>query len=150
MIVVEAKVGSSAGGVAPGPDSHHPERSGALRSFAPTGHRHTAETAAGAGPDRRPRSRVQGFHFSATAVEAVRGVLVTAHCFLREDVEEKRLWQVYRGAYGAEPFVRLVKERRVSIATQSRRSSAAAISAMSASRWTARPGGWWRSPPSTT
>ena len=103
-IIAEAKVGSSAGGVAPGPDSHHPERSGAFRSFAPTGHRHTAELIQELG--------VPHVHLSATAVEAVRGILVTAHCFLLEDIDEKRLWQLYRGAYGSEPFVRIVKERQ--------------------------------------
>ena len=42
-LVVEAKVGSSAAGASPGAGSHHPDRSGAVRSFQPTGHRHTAE-----------------------------------------------------------------------------------------------------------
>src|SRR2546430_7297442 len=42
-LVLEAKVGSSAAGAAPGASSHHPDRSGAVRSFEPTGHRHTAE-----------------------------------------------------------------------------------------------------------
>ena len=109
-VVVEAKIGSSAGGATPGADSHHPERSGALRSFAPVGHRHTGELV-----QELPRPRLgeggEGIHLSATAVEAVRGVLVTAHCFLREDIEEKRLWQIYRSAYGQEPFIRIVKER---------------------------------------
>ncbi|MCS7040784.1 MAG: N-acetyl-gamma-glutamyl-phosphate reductase, partial [Caldilineales bacterium] len=41
-IVVDVKAGSSEGGATPGPASHHPERSGAVRSFAPTGHRHEA------------------------------------------------------------------------------------------------------------
>jgi N-acetyl-gamma-glutamyl-phosphate/LysW-gamma-L-alpha-aminoadipyl-6-phosphate reductase len=102
-IVAEAKVGSSEGGASAGPDSHHPERSGALRSYAPIGHRHSAEII--------QELCLGTVHLSATAVEAVRGVLVTAHCFLREDVDERRLWQAYRAAYGDEPFVRIVKER---------------------------------------
>jgi LysW-gamma-L-alpha-aminoadipyl-6-phosphate/LysW-L-glutamyl-5-phosphate reductase len=107
--VVEAKVGSSAGGVSPGADSHHPERSGAFRSFAPVGHRHTGELL-----QELPSVHGQALkiHFSATAVEAVRGVLITAHLFLREDIELRRLWQVYRQAYGNEPFIRLVTERQ--------------------------------------
>jgi LysW-gamma-L-alpha-aminoadipyl-6-phosphate/LysW-L-glutamyl-5-phosphate reductase len=114
-IIVDAKVGSSAGGVAAGPDSHHPERSGAMRSFSPVGHRHTAEllqelpfrAPSGAGRASSPQ-----VHFSATAVEAVRGVLVTAHLFLNQDCDEKRIWQIYREHYGTEPFVRMVKERQ--------------------------------------
>ncbi|MGZ3442025.1 MAG: N-acetyl-gamma-glutamyl-phosphate reductase, partial [Polyangia bacterium] len=53
----------------------------------------------------------RGLYFSATAVELVRGALITAHGFLRERLEERDLWAVYRAAYGAESFIRLVKER---------------------------------------
>lgn len=114
-LVIEAKVGSSAGGVAAGPDSHHPERSGAVRSFQPTAHRHTAEIVQELGwPDAansEDAHSVRGLYFSATAVELVRGALITAHGFLRERLEERDVWAVYRAAYGAEPFIRLVKER---------------------------------------
>ena len=114
-LVIEAKVGSSAGGVAAGPDSHHPERSGALRSFQPTSHRHSAEIVQELDwPDAAEadnRSGARGLYFSATAVELVRGALITAHGFLRERLTERDLWAVYRAAYAAEPFIRLVKER---------------------------------------
>jgi N-acetyl-gamma-glutamyl-phosphate/LysW-gamma-L-alpha-aminoadipyl-6-phosphate reductase len=43
-------------------------------------------------------------------VEAVRGILVTAHVFLSEDLSEKDLWKIYRAAYADEPFMRIVKE----------------------------------------
>ncbi|TMC22778.1 MAG: N-acetyl-gamma-glutamyl-phosphate reductase [Chloroflexi bacterium] len=113
-LVVEAKVGSSAAGATPGPGSHHPDRSGAVRSFQPTGHRHTAELiqelgrAAGASSSGEFHQRIA---FSATAVELVRGVLITAHVFLNERVDERALWRLYREAYQHEPFIRLVKER---------------------------------------
>jgi LysW-gamma-L-alpha-aminoadipyl-6-phosphate/LysW-L-glutamyl-5-phosphate reductase len=114
-LVIEAKVGSSAGGAAVAPDSHHPERSGAVRSFQPTAHRHTAEMLQELGwpdaADANDPASVRGLYFSATAVELVRGALITAHGFLRERLEERDVWAVYRAAYGAEPFIRLVKER---------------------------------------
>ena len=102
-VVAEVKVGSSEAGNKHSLASHHPERSGAVRSFAPTGHRHQAEM----------RQVLGDFelHFSATAVELVRGVLCTAHCFLREDLQERDLWKLYRGAYADEPFIRIVKDR---------------------------------------
>jgi N-acetyl-gamma-glutamyl-phosphate/LysW-gamma-L-alpha-aminoadipyl-6-phosphate reductase len=100
--VVEVKVGSSEAGAQPSASSHHPERSGAVRSFKPTGHRHQAEVVQALG------SRFD-LHFSVTSVELVRGVLATAHCFLNRPVEEKDLWKLYRAAYRDEPFVRLVK-----------------------------------------
>ena len=101
--VVEVKVGSSEGGNTASPATHHPERSGAMRSFAPTGHRHQAEVVQGLG--------AFPLHFSATAVEMVRGVLATAHVFPTRPVTEKELWQLFRHAYADEPFVRIVKER---------------------------------------
>lgn len=103
-VIVDLKVGSSEGGAESGPGTHHPERSGAMRSFAPTGHRHQAEI----------RQELGDFelHFSATAVEAVRGVLCTAHVFLKDKLTDKDLWPIFREAYSAEPFVRIVKERQ--------------------------------------
>jgi len=107
-VVVEVKVGSSEGGRRESPGSHHPERSGAVRSFAPTGHRHTAEIVQELTLDGPPPE----IHFSATAIEMVRGVLATAHLFANRPVDEKVLWQAYRVAYQNEPFVRIVKERQ--------------------------------------
>ncbi len=127
-LVVEAKVGSSAAGATPGASSHHPDRSGAVRSFEPTGHRHTAEliqelgllcpTDGGESTGAKIGSQLgvagllsQTVAFSATAIELVRGILVTAHVFLNERLDERALWRIYREAYQREPFMRLVKER---------------------------------------
>jgi N-acetyl-gamma-glutamyl-phosphate/LysW-gamma-L-alpha-aminoadipyl-6-phosphate reductase len=108
-VFVEVKVGSSEGGRRENPGSHHPERSGAVRSFAPTGHRHTAEIIQELALEGTPST----VHFSATAVELVRGVLATGHVFLKDrSLTERDLWVVYRRAYGEEPFVRIVKERQ--------------------------------------
>lgn len=105
-ITIEAKVGSSAGGNKSNPSTHHPERSGVIRSYAPTGHRHTAEiiqelTFDNAVPDIR---------FSATSIEAVRGIHATCHCNVKQDVSDKDVWALYRKEYGNEPFMRIVKE----------------------------------------
>ena len=106
-VVCEVKVGSSEGGAASSDATHHPERAGVMRSFAPTGHRHTAEV--------RQALRLRGVeadvHLSATAVDNVRGVLATGHVFLRPGVTERDVWKAYRETYGREPFVRIVKER---------------------------------------
>ena len=110
-LICEVKVGSSEGGNRAGDATHHPERARAMRSFAPTGHRHTAEllqALAHAGAD--DYSRVPA-HMSATAVDNVRGVLATAHIFVKPGVTERDLWRAYRQTYRDEPFVRIVKER---------------------------------------
>lgn len=112
-VVVDAKVGSSAAGATPSAGSHHPERSGAVRSFQPTGHRHTAELLQELGriSGREEAGLQQRIAFSATSVELVRGVLITAQVFLQEPLEERQLWRIYREAYQRESFIRLVKER---------------------------------------
>ena len=102
--VVEVKVGSSEGGNSASLATHHPERVNVVRSFAPTGHRHQAEIIQALGELE--------LHFSATAVELVRGVLCTAHVFCEKNLTEKDLWKMYRAAYADEPFVRIVKEKR--------------------------------------
>jgi N-acetyl-gamma-glutamyl-phosphate/LysW-gamma-L-alpha-aminoadipyl-6-phosphate reductase len=103
-VVIEVKVGSSEGGAQSSDSSHHPERSGAVRSFAPTGHRHTAEIVQATGLRR--------VHLSITSVELVRGALATAHVFPNAVLSEKDLWRAFRAAYGGEPFVRIVRERQ--------------------------------------
>jgi N-acetyl-gamma-glutamyl-phosphate/LysW-gamma-L-alpha-aminoadipyl-6-phosphate reductase len=114
--VAEVKVGSSEGGAKPTRASHHAERSHVVRSYAPTSHRHLAEllqelTFGERRPDPSTGSGHR-IHMSVTSVELVRGALATAHCFLTEDVGEKDIWQLYRQAYGDEPFIRIVKFRR--------------------------------------
>ena len=106
-VVIEGKVGSSAAGNKAGPSSHHPERSGAVRSFQPVGHRHTAEMM----QELTFNGNRPNIHFSATAIDAVRGILCTAHVFLKDKLEEKDIWKVYRSAYKDEPFIRIVKEK---------------------------------------
>ncbi len=102
-IIVDIKVGSSEGGNSPSLSSHHPERSGSVRSFAPVGHRHTGEVEQELG--------LTNAHLSITSIEMVRGVLATSHCFLKSGTTEKDLWKAYRAAYRDEPFVRIVKDK---------------------------------------
>jgi len=105
LAVVDAKVGSSAGGAKASSASHHPERSGAIRSYKPSGHRHIAEMVQELGLAET------SINFSPHGVEMVRGIQATAHVFIDGDFTEKDVWQVYLKAYRDEPFIRMVKER---------------------------------------
>ena len=69
-MVVDLKVGSSEGGNKNSAASHHPERAGIVRSFAPAGHRHAAEVEQELG--------LSGVHLSVTSIEMVRGALAPA------------------------------------------------------------------------
>lgn len=103
-VIADIKVGSSEGGAEASAGSHHPERSGAVRSYALTGHRHAAEVHQALGEFT--------LDVSVTAIEMVRGALCTAHVIPTRAVEPKELWRMFREAYAGEPFVRIVRERQ--------------------------------------
>jgi N-acetyl-gamma-glutamyl-phosphate/LysW-gamma-L-alpha-aminoadipyl-6-phosphate reductase len=106
--IVEVKAGSSEGGNKASAHSHHPERSGVVRTYMPKGHRHIAEIVQELALDpQEPK-----LHFSVTSVGTVRGATATCHCLLEEDVDERDVWKMYREDYGDEPFVRLVRSKR--------------------------------------
>lgn len=101
-VIVDAKVGSSAAGAESTPATHHPERAGCVRPYAPTGHRHEAEI--------QQETGIRA-HLSCHAIEIVRGILATSHAWVTPGTTEKDVWKAFRAAYGNEPFVRIVKER---------------------------------------
>ncbi len=108
-IVVDAKIGSTGAGSTPSLATHHPERFGVVRPYKLAGHRHTAEI-------EQELSQLAGasikLGFSAHAVNIVRGMLATCHCFLRKPIGIPEVWKAYRQFYREEPFVRLVRARK--------------------------------------
>lgn len=101
-ITVDLKVGSSESGATASASSHHPERSGAVRTFAATGHRHEAEVTQSLGITA---------YLTITSVEMIRGVMATAQAFVKPGTDEKAIWKAYRAAYSTEPFVRIVHDK---------------------------------------
>jgi N-acetyl-gamma-glutamyl-phosphate/LysW-gamma-L-alpha-aminoadipyl-6-phosphate reductase len=97
-VVVDVKVGSSEGGAGGGEASSHPERSGIVRPYAPTGHRHEAEI---------EQELDISVSFTAHAVDMIRGASATCHVFPSEPVSKGELWKAYRGSYTEEPFMRI-------------------------------------------
>lgn len=98
QMVVDVKVGSSEGGAGGGTASSHAERSGVVRPYAPTEHRHEAEI----------EQFIGSVSFTVHAVEMVRGASATCHVFPEEPVTTGDLWGAYREQYEDEPFVELV------------------------------------------
>lgn len=108
--VIDAKLGSSAAGGAAGISSHHPERAGVVRSYKPTGHRHTAEIEQELGIFGEDIK----VHVSATAIEMVRGILTTSHVFLKDEfknMDQLDLIRIYNETYRDEPFVRIITDK---------------------------------------
>lgn len=103
-VIIEIKVGSSESGSQGTQGSHHPERSGVIRTFSPFGHRHTAEVIQELG--------LREVTLTMTAVDLVRGALATAHAWLKPGVSQKDLWKAYREQAEENPFLRVVKEQR--------------------------------------
>ena len=99
QLVVDVKVGSSEGGAGGGEASSHPERSGVVRPYAPTGHRHEAEIEQFLGTS---------VSFTAHAVDMTRGASATCHVYPDSPVSKGDLWGAFRDSYEDEPFVRLV------------------------------------------
>ncbi len=104
QVILELKVGSSEGGAEGNAGTHHPERSGVIRTFSAYGHRHTGEVMQEMG--------LTNVSLTMTSVELVRGVLATAHATVKAGVANKDLWKAYRDVATENPFVRIVKEQR--------------------------------------
>ena len=102
-VQVDGRIGSSGSGASAGPQNLHAERSGALRVFAPARHRHEAEISQATGLEVR---------MSATGTPQVRGAQVLCAATARGSVAERDLRQCSRDHYAAEPFVRIITERR--------------------------------------
>lgn len=107
-IIIDAKMGSSQSGNKASSASHHPERSGVVRSYNPVGHRHVAEIEMVLGKF----SGEVSIDISATAVEMVRGILVTIHTYLKEEITERDIWNILRKEYREKPFIRIVKQKQ--------------------------------------
>ncbi len=103
-IIVEIKVGSSEGGAEGNPGTHHPERSGVIRTFSAFGHRHTGEVIQELG--------LSQVTLTMTSVDLVRGALATAHGRVKTGVTLKDLWKAYRECAAENPFIRVVREQR--------------------------------------
>jgi len=104
-ILVDVKAGSSEAGSRLSPADHHPERSGCIRPYEASGHRHAAEV-------EQELSIVAGKSVRVSmvphAVGSVRGVLASSHVWLLEDIEELDVLRLYASTYRNEPFVRIV------------------------------------------
>lgn len=106
-IVIDAKTGTSGAGAAPSEVAHHPATGANIRAYAVTTHRHTPEI-------NQELSKLAGqkveTHFTPHLIPIVRGILSTAHVFLRKSTRAKALLGLYRKFFAGEPFVRVLEE----------------------------------------
>lgn len=104
-IVIDSKTGTSGAGTTPSEVTHHPIASANVRAYAATTHRHAPEI-------NQELSKLAGHrvkaHFTPHLVPIVRGILSTAHVFLRKQVSGGMLLKMYRQFYSRDPFVRVL------------------------------------------
>lgn len=108
-IAVDVKIGSSGAGTKPTLALVHAERSGGVRPYKTVGHRHIAEIEQELSACAATEIKLG---FSPHAVNMVRGILATVHCFMSKPLVAQDVWKAYRASYQNEPFVRLVRDRK--------------------------------------
>jgi LysW-gamma-L-alpha-aminoadipyl-6-phosphate/LysW-L-glutamyl-5-phosphate reductase len=108
-LVVDAKIGSSGGGIKPTIGTHHAERYGVVRAYKPVDHRHTAEIEQEVSIAAGTKVKVS---MTPHAMNMVRGILCTIHTFGKEKLETPTVWKALRDFYQKAPFVRFVKDKK--------------------------------------
>jgi N-acetyl-gamma-glutamyl-phosphate reductase len=105
-IIIDAKAGTSGAGATLSPATHHPIAGGNVRAYSATTHRHAPEI-------DQELSKLAGrkvkVYFTPHLVPIVRGILSTAHVFLKKKVSKGTLLKLYREFYAREPFVRVLE-----------------------------------------
>jgi N-acetyl-gamma-glutamyl-phosphate reductase len=116
VVHVQGITGSSGSGVAPSAGTHHPVRSGNLKTYKPLEHQHVpeiTETLAAAGATGLE------LRFVPVSAPLSRGILATGFVELPEAWTQERLDALYRDAYAGEPFVRVPRKRLPEVAAVS-------------------------------
>jgi N-acetyl-gamma-glutamyl-phosphate reductase len=106
-IIVDAKTGTSGAGATLTESTHHPIAGANVVAYAATTHRHVPEM-------NQELSKLAGenvgVHFTPHLLPMIRGILSTAHVFLKKQMEKSALLEIYREFYAGEPFVRVREE----------------------------------------
>ncbi|MGB9937034.1 MAG: N-acetyl-gamma-glutamyl-phosphate reductase [Methanobacterium sp.] len=102
-IIVDSKTGVSGAGIKPTDVTHYPNCSDNVIAYAVTTHRHMPEI----------QQEVSKFgdvkvSFTPHLVPVIRGILTTAHTFLKENISPEEIKKSYMDFYSAEPFVRVL------------------------------------------
>lgn len=108
-LVIDLKIGSSGAGASPTIASHHSERTGGVRPYKVTGHRHIAEVEQELKTMAKEEVKIA---FTPHAVNMIRGILATTHAFAHQNITDRDIWKAYRSRYSDEPFIRMVSDKR--------------------------------------
>ncbi len=105
-VVFDSKSGISGAGAEPTEVSHYPNMAENIQAYKLTSHRHRAEIVQEL---TRLDSGLKSISFTPHVIPSVRGILTTAHIFVRKELGEEAVSEIYRDFYKDKPFIRLIK-----------------------------------------
>lgn len=105
-VVFDSKSGISGAGAEPTEVSHYPNMAENIQAYKLTSHRHRAEIVQEL---TRLDSGLKSISFTPHVIPSVRGILTTAHIFVKKELSEEDVSKIYRDFYEDKPFIRLIK-----------------------------------------
>jgi N-acetyl-gamma-glutamyl-phosphate reductase len=106
-IIVDSKTGVSGAGVNPSETTHFPNVNENINPYKMTTHRHSPEIEKEL--EKLTNKNIK-LSFTPHLAPITRGILTTAHTFLKEDVSREQIIDIYEKFYKNEPFVRIFDE----------------------------------------
>lgn len=104
--VFDSKSGISGAGAEPSEVSHYPNMAENIQAYKLTTHRHRAEIV-------QELTRLDGglkkISFTPHVIPSVRGILTTAHIFVKREIDTDKLNNIYNSFYKDRPFIRLIR-----------------------------------------
>jgi N-acetyl-gamma-glutamyl-phosphate reductase len=104
--VFDSKSGISGAGAEPTQTSHYPNMAENIQAYKLTNHRHRAEIVQEL---TRLDRMLKKISFTPHVIPSVRGILTTAHIFVKKELDLDELADVYNKFYQSKPFIRLIK-----------------------------------------
>ncbi|MCX9087949.1 MAG: Asd/ArgC dimerization domain-containing protein, partial [Candidatus Methanoperedens sp.] len=105
-VVFDSKSGISGAGVEPSAVSHYPNMAENIQAYKLTTHRHRAEIVQEL---TRLDGSLKSISFTPHVIPSVRGILTTAHIFVKKQLSQEDVSAIYNDFYNDKPFIRLIK-----------------------------------------
>jgi len=103
--VFDSKSGISGAGAEPSIVSHYPNMAENIQAYKLTSHRHRAEIVQEL---TRLDGKLKKINFTPHVIPSVRGILTTAHIFVKRELDIEGLTNIYNKFYKNKPFIRLI------------------------------------------
>ncbi|HYN44804.1 MAG TPA: N-acetyl-gamma-glutamyl-phosphate reductase [Candidatus Limnocylindrales bacterium] len=105
-VVFDSKSGISGAGAQVSAVSHYPNMAENIQPYKLTTHRHRAEIVQEL---TRLDTSLKSISFTPHVIPSVRGILTTAHFFVKKELSEEDVNEMYQDFYKDKPFIRLIK-----------------------------------------